>query len=174
MMGKLLYLPGAGMQASTDQPKMPEQTLLSSLMDAQNAVQITLVPFAARGDIRAVHCRKALSALERLKECIHTACWFLQEPISQETDIALSDLLSVRASSSYYQLLTPLYRAQEQASLLIDLIDAHRLVCFIPSQQSWQQRRAIHEQYATLERYLAKLSDRLQSLDVERLSLLAK
>jgi hypothetical protein len=133
------------------------QTVLFSLKEAQHSVQMTRKPFEANGDVRPIHCRKALNALEKLHECIKTTGRLLPE-----TGSKASDLISVSISPSNYQLLNTLYHAQEQAILLINLIDDHRLACLTPSRRLGQQRRVIQEQFSVLWDYLAAILDQLE------------
>jgi hypothetical protein len=170
-MGKILYGPWAKQlpeeHREIDLSERPGQTLLSLLTEARNAVQIACAPFETNGDVRPVHCRKALNTLEQLDECLQNIFHFFQGPFLQDEHTE-AELLSANVSSSLYQFLTPLCHTQEQISVLTASIDAHRLVCSTPSQQSGQQRHVIQEQFAMLESYLTSFFNRCQPCEEKR------
>jgi hypothetical protein len=161
MLGKVLHMPMDELrseeQMSSNTSVGLSQTLFLSLLEAKHSVQMVSKPFEASGDIRPIHCRKALNALEKLDKLIKTNCQLLPE-----TGYAASDLISKSTFPSNYQLLNTMYHTQEQAIQLINLIDDHRLACLTPSQRLGQKRRVIQEQLSTLWDYLASLLDQLQ------------
>jgi hypothetical protein len=142
-----------------------KQTLFLALNEARHSVQTVSKPFEASGDVRPIHCRKALNALEKLNECIKSICRLLPEKSS-----TASDLISMSTFQSNYQLLNTLYHTQDQATLLINLIDDHRLACFTPSRRLGQKRQIIQEKLSILWDNLASLLDQLQSSNNAALS----
>lgn len=161
-MGKLLHMSKDENlfkdQAFPNSSLESNQVLILSLMEARQSVQFISQPFEANGDVRPIHCRKALNALERLNEYIKDMCRSLPEAGSNA-----SDLISMGTFPSNYQLLNTLYHTKEQATLLINLIDEHRLACLTPSRRLGQKRRVIQEQLSILWDYLASILNQLQS-----------
>ena len=168
-MGKLLHIPKDERRSEelmfSNSSVGLSQTLFLSLIEARHSVQMVSKPFEASGDVRPIHCRKALNALEKLNGFIKATCRLLPE-----TGSTASDLISMSTFPSNYQLLNTLYHTQEQAALLINLIDDHRLACLTPSRRLGQKRRVIQEQLSTLWDYLASLLDQLQSSSEDTLS----
>ncbi len=168
-MGKLLHISkderSSEEQMFSNSSVGLNQTLFLSLIEARYSVQMVSKPFEASGDVRPIHCRKALNTLEKLNEYIKATCRLLPE-----TGSTASDLISTSTFPSIYQLLNTLFHTQEQATLLINLIDDHRLACFTPSRRLGQKRRVIQEQFSILWDYLASLLDQLQSSNEDALS----
>ena len=165
-MGKLLHISKderpSEEQAFPNSSVELSQTLVLSLIEAKHSVQFLSKPFEASGDVRPIHCRKALNALEKLNVSIKDTCRLLPEARSNA-----SDLISMGTFPSNYQLLNTLYHTQEQATLLINLIDDHRLACLTSSRRLGQKRRVIQEQLSILWDNLASILHQLQSLNVE-------
>lgn len=120
-MAKILAGPWTSKKDAT--PTLPEQLnesqqlLLEPLIEAQQALVLAAIPFRTSGDIRPLHCRKTLNALEDINAHTATFCNLLTEAAS----------LPVFTSSFRYSLLTNLYRIREQTLQAIALVDAYRV-----------------------------------------------
>jgi hypothetical protein len=161
--GELLYMP-RNEQLTEEQfiqnPYVGLQTLSFSIKDDQHSIQLVKKPFEANGDVRPIHCRKALNVLEKLNENIKTICRLLPEAGST----VLGPTSTVTFHSSY-QLLNTLFHIQERIMLLINLMDEYRLDCLTASRRLGQKRRVIQDHFSILWDNLASLLDQLESSD---------
>lgn len=167
-MGELLYMPRderlTGEQFIQN-PYVGLQSLSFSIRGDQYSIQLVRKPFEANGDIRPIHCRKALNVLEKLNENIKTICRLLSEAGST----VLEPTSTVTFHSSY-QLLNALYHIQERIMLLINLMDEYRLDCLTTSRRLGQKRRIIQDNFSVLWDNLTSLLDQLKSSDEDALT----
>ena len=101
----------------SEQLKESKQILLEPLIEIQKELFLAVILFKASGDIRPLHCRKALNALEDITANTSTFCRLFTDTTSLPTLI----------SSSRYPLLTCLHRIREQALQAIPLGNGYRV-----------------------------------------------
>jgi hypothetical protein len=135
-------------------------------VESQQEIQQTRILFDAHGDIRPVHCRYALNALETLNTRVAATCKLLRTDNENPQTFNLPSLI---IHPSYYPLLSTLHHIQDHISTLMRFIDTYRIDCcpsISPSQLGYQ-RQAIREQYVKLSHYLTVFPTLVKSLEEE-------
>ena len=154
-MAELLYGPWMDKEdeilLTPEQFKESQQQLLEPIIEAQHSLLLAARPFVNAGNVRPVHCRKALNALEDISANVSVFCRLLSE----------TDSLPIFISSFRYPLLINLHRLREQITHATVLIDACRTsYTAIASRASQKQ----HDIYAAIEYILSDLQHFLTQL----------
>ena len=133
------------------------RALLTPITEAWQALQRASAPFNAKGDIRPIHCKNALNALNDLDKDTGAFCQLLRE----------TDSLPIFISTLRYPLLTALYGVQEQTARLIPLINEYRISCIAPPRRFRDRRSEIYDSIESIGRDMNKISHQMKVLGHE-------
>lgn len=137
-------------------PGLSEEIRFISVETRQD-LQHQRASFDTKCDVRPVHCRRALNALESLHERLEK----LSQSLSRNTSLA------IMLSPSRYPVLIDLCLMQRSTVRLMEQLDSYRVACLKSSPNLYPKRREIIALFDKVLRELESIPGLITSLERE-------